>query len=228
MQPYFLPYIGYFQLIAAVDKFVIYDDVNFINKGWVNRNSILINNSSHIFTIPLNKASQNKKICDIELIKENKWREKLIKMIYVSYKKAPYFDSTFSLISRIFNFNSMFLNHFIINSIELTVKHIGLKNNLISTSKIYQNDNLKGVDRILDICQKENTNLYINLPGGRSIYNSQKFKDFGIDIKFLEPNKILYSQESSNFVPWLSILDVLMFNGQEKTKLLLNEFTISP
>ena len=101
MQPYFFPYIGYFQLINAVDKFIIYDDVNYIKKGWINRNNILVNNSPNLIQVPLIAASQNRLIKDILVVDENNWKDKLLKTIYFNYKKAPFFDQIFSLLEEV-------------------------------------------------------------------------------------------------------------------------------
>ncbi|MDR6194877.1 WbqC family protein [Siphonobacter sp. SORGH_AS_0500] len=95
MQPYLFPYIGYFQLLNAVDKFVIYDDVAFINRGWINRNSILNNGKAQLFTVPLKEASQNKLIHEISIDTDQKWRDKLLKTIQQNYKKAPHFAAVF-------------------------------------------------------------------------------------------------------------------------------------
>jgi len=103
MQPYFFPYIGYFQLVAAVNKFVIYDDVNFIKRGWINRNNVLINKKSNLFTVPLIKASQNTLINDtkINLKFYNIWKVKFLRSLEQSYKKAPYFTEVYNLIKNV-------------------------------------------------------------------------------------------------------------------------------
>ncbi len=103
MQPYIFPYIGYYQLIGAVDKFVFFDDVNFINKGWINRNNILVNNKAYLFTIPLKDSSQNRKIRDISVADDGSWKNKILKTLEQSYRKAPYFDQTLALINDVFD-----------------------------------------------------------------------------------------------------------------------------
>lgn len=118
MQPYFLPYIGYFQLINAVDTFVLLDDVNYINKGWINRNQLLLNGKAHLFTLPLQKASQNKLINQLELSNETKWKDKLLKTIETAYKKAPQFHLVFPLISQILQYPESNLSLFIHHSIQ--------------------------------------------------------------------------------------------------------------
>ena len=104
MQPYFFPYIGYFQLINLVDVFVVYDDVNYIKKGWINRNNILINKKSFLFSLPLQNMSQNKLINEIFLVEDTNWRISLLNTIQITYKNAPYFDEVYSLIEEIISY----------------------------------------------------------------------------------------------------------------------------
>ncbi|HEY0111260.1 MAG TPA: WbqC family protein, partial [Fibrella sp.] len=106
MQPYVLPYIGYIQLMNTVDTFVFYDDVAFINRGWVNRNRLLVNGKEYLFTIPLKEASQNKTIREIELANDPKWRGKLLKTIEQSYRKAPQYTVVMPMTERIINFQA--------------------------------------------------------------------------------------------------------------------------
>lgn len=100
MQPYLFPYIGYFQLLNAVDMFVVFDDVNFIKKGWINRNNILVNRQKYLFTVPLKDASQNKLIKEVQ-IADDGWQEKFLKTVAQSYKKAEFFDEAFALIEKL-------------------------------------------------------------------------------------------------------------------------------
>src|SRR5687768_6232595 len=101
MQPYFLPYLGYYQLVNAVDTFVFFDDVNFIKKGWIHRNQVLVNGEAHKFTIPLKDASQNKKIYEVHLSDYAAWRDSFLKIIDFNYKKAPYYENTRELLAKI-------------------------------------------------------------------------------------------------------------------------------
>src|SRR5712692_557565 len=155
MQPYFLPYIGYFQLLAAVDKFVVLDDVNYINRGWVNRNRLLLNGVAHTFTVPLCGASQNKLICDIELVSELDWRDKLTRTIRQAYGQAPCYARVSALIGCLVNYPSVRLDEFLLNSIREIVNCLSLEVEIVNTSRVYQNKHMKGKERILDICRQE-------------------------------------------------------------------------
>jgi len=226
MQPYLFPYIGYFQLMAAVDKFVVYDDVNFINRGWVNRNRILLNGAAHTFTVPLLGASQNRLICDIELVKEAAWRVKLLRTIQRAYGKSPYYPEVYGLVERVVNYPTDRLDEFLLNSLREVVAHLLLGTEIVDTSRIYQNANLKGADRILDICLKEEATVYINTIGGVDLYEKQKFLDHGVQLFFSRSRPISYPQGKGEHVPWLSIIDVLMYNDLVAVRKLLSEMDL--
>ncbi len=226
MQPYFLPYIGYFQLLAAVDKFVVLDDVNFINRGWVNRNRLLLNGVAHTFTVPLCGASQNKLICDIELVSELNWRDKLTRTIRQAYGQAPCYARVSALIGCLVNYPSVRLDEFLLNSIRQIVNCLSLDVEIVSTSRIYKNAHLKGQERILDICRQERADVYINPIGGESLYDRASFLEQGIKIHFLRSRPVSYPQGKDEHIPWLSILDVLMFNEPSAVRQLLAEMDL--
>lgn len=227
MQPYLFPYIGYFQLINAVDKFVVYDDVYFINKGWINRNRILVNGKAYTFTVPLKNASQNELIKDLKLAIDDRWKTKFIRTLELSYKKAPYFNKTFGIVENVINTKSTFLTDWYLKSLALIKSYLNIKTTFVKASTQYNNQNLKGQDRIIDICIKENADNYINPIGGQDLYDDQSFIDNRIKLYFLKSDLIIYKQYNNGFVPWLSIIDVLMFNGVKKINNLLGDYSLS-
>jgi hypothetical protein len=214
MQPYFFPYIGYFQLINAVDKFVLLDDVNFINRGWINRNRILVNNKEYLFSVPIKKVSQNKLIIECELSDEL-WQKKFLKTVEMNYKKASFFEQTYQLITDIVNFEERNLSRFIYNHINKIFDYLNIKINIAPTSSIYQTYGLKAQEKIIEICKKEKATQYINPIGGMDLYENKRFLEENIQLGFLKTNEINYSQFNSNFIPWLSIIDVMMFNSKQ-------------
>jgi hypothetical protein len=226
MQPYLFPYIGYFQLINAADKFVILDDVNFINRGWINRNRILVQDKAHLFTVPLREVSQNKLIKDLQISEQNNWKAKFTKTIEMNYRKAPFFDDIYNVLKDIIDSNKTLLNSFILYSILKINDYLGIKTPIVDTSSIYENQSLKGEERIIDICLKEKAKIYINPIGGKDIYSKDKFLSKGISLHFLKPEFVTYKQFDNEFVPWLSIVDVLMFNSRAKVKNMLNDYTL--
>ena len=225
MQPYFFPYFGYWQLIHAVDKFVIFDDVNYINKGWINRNRILVNQQPCYFIMPLKQASQNKLICDIDLDSSN-WRDKLLKTIENTYRKSPFFAEVFPAIEKIILFETENLADFLINQLLELSAFMGIKTEFVLTSRKYENQFLSGQERVIDICKQEKTDIYLNAIGGQTLYDAKTFSDAGIGLQFIEMKPLSYPQKSTEFVPYLSIIDVLMNVGIEGVKEHLNAFEL--
>ncbi|PKQ46719.1 WbqC family protein [Confluentibacter flavum] len=228
MQPYVFPYLGYFQLIQAVDTFVFYDDVNFIKKGFINRNSILVNGKAHQFTIPCSAVSQNKLIKNVPLHFDEKLRAKFIKTLHQAYKEAPFFETIFPLMEPFFNkrtYNS--ISDMAIDSVLLMSNYLGLDKNWVISSQTHkESQHLKKENRILAIAKKENASTYINPIGGMSLYSKAFFENQGIHLYFLQSEPIAYKQFKNEFVPWLSILDVVMFNSKEDIQTMLTTYKL--
>lgn len=212
MQPYFFPYIGYWQLISAVDTFVIYDDVNYVKKGYINRNQILVNNASHLITLELIGASQNKRINEI-VVGGN--LTKLLKTINLAYKRAPYFHETFPVLEDILMQKEDNLACFIGYSLLKVSEYLGIHTQFTYSSLIKKNNSLKAQDKIIEICKNLQATDYVNTIGGRSLYGRDVFKRNDLGLHFLKPAKIKYMQFKEEFVPNLSIIDILMFNNKE-------------
>lgn len=210
MQPYFFPYIGYWQLINAVDSFVIYDDVNFIKGGWVNRNRILVNKQEHMLTLELKKSSPNKLINQLEISSS---RARLVKTISMSYKQAPHFSTSMPLIEEIMSSQASNLALFLEQAIRKLCYYMGIQTTILVSSHIEKNNELRAQEKILNICKKLKADLYINAIGGQELYDSSAFKVQGIDLAFIQPLPLEYKQFSNAFLPWLSIIDVIMFNS---------------
>jgi len=227
MQPYFLPYIGYFQLIHSVDEFIIYDNIEYTKKGWINRNRILFNGSPRVFTIPLKKDSD---FLDVNRRKiSNSWdkeRIKILNSIRISYKKSPYFESIFPIIEECLNFREDDLFEFVLNSVVRICNFLDIKTKIIRSSSLLVDHSLKSQDKVLAICINRGSTVYINAIGGMDLYSVGDFEDNGIELKFIKSSPIQYEQFKNEFVPWLSIIDVMMFNSKEKVKEYLNQYTL--
>ncbi len=226
MQPYFLPYIGYMQLMNAVDTFVLYDDVAFINRGWINRNKLLINGQEYLFSVPLKDASQNKRIHEVHLADDPKWRGKLLKTIEQGYRKAPFYPTVMPLAEKIVNFTTDSIADLIYFSLTQLNQYLSLTTRLVASSSVYQNESLRAQERILNICQQENATRYINPIGGMELYDKPTFVQAGIDLNFIKSKRVEYPQFRNDFIPWLSILDMLMFNDVATVKTMLNEYEL--
>ncbi|WP_080239459.1 WbqC family protein [Spirosoma rigui] len=231
MQPYFLPYIGYMQLMSAVDTFVLYDDVAFINRGWINRNKVLINGQEYLFTVPLKDASQNKRINEVKLADDPKWRSKLLKTIEQGYRKAPYYGVVMPLTEKVVNFATDSIAGLVHNSLVELNQYLGLTTRLVASSSIYENVHLKAQERILDICRQEGATRYINPIGGVELYDKPTFEQAGIELNFIKAKRVTYPQLSrgtqpTDFVPWLSVLDALMFCDVPTVRAMLGEYEL--
>ena len=226
MQPYIFPYIGYFQLIKAVDKFVLYDDVNFINRGWINRNRILVNGSDSMFTIPLKDASQNKLINEIDVNWDNNWKGKFLKTIEQAYKKALFYENILPIIEKTVEIQEAQFSKIIENNLRLICEYLEIKTEIISSSTIYQNTDKKAQERILDICLQEKANHYINPIGGLELYDKDVFANENMQMNFIKSKSVEYKQFKNDFVPWLSMIDVLMFNSKEEINKFLDNYEL--
>ena len=227
MQPYIFPYLGYFQLLFSVDTFVFYDDVNYIKGGWVNRNRILVNNTDKFLTIPCDKASPNKLISEINLIEEHPLFRKQLQTIEQSYKKAPMFEDVFPIIESIFKERPQKLSDFAILSIKSILDYLGIKKNILKSSEHFTNTKgLERTQRLLTICNRLNTSIYINPVGGKALYKKEDFKEKNIELLFLNPNLPKYEQFNKPFIPGLSIIDVVMFNDITTIKYFLDSYSL--
>lgn len=218
MQPYFMPYIGYFQLINTVDKFIFYDEVTFIKKGWINRNRMLLNNQPKTFTIPLTNASSNNLIKDV-LISDDKykeWRRSFLRSLMFSYKKAKNYKKVQPLIENILSGSPKHISDLAIKSVMEVSKYLELQTEF----ETYTQDS--GIlydsaqDRVLSICSREQASIYINPIGGTELYSVSDFENKNIELYFLQSRKSVYKQFSNEFVPFLSIIDILMFNDKKE------------
>ena len=225
MQPYFFPYIGYWQLISLSKTFVLYNDVNYIKKGWINRNYSLVNGKKCFFNIPVIDASQNRLICNHQIVQEVSWKKRLLKKIELSYSKAPYFSRTMPLVEEVVSNNESNLSEYIFYSIETISKFLSLDCKFVR-SESFRNQNLSGYERILDICKKTGAYRYTNPIAGRHLYSEDKFISEGVGIQFLESKECVYRQFSGAFVPNLSILDVMMFNSEDQLRFLLKQYEV--
>ncbi len=225
MQPYFLPYIGYFQLINAVDKFVIYDNIKYTKKGWISRNRFLQNDKAVIFSIPLKKDSDY--LCVNERkISDSFNKTKILNQLTSSYQKALYYDTVYPMIKEIITHQEVNLFKYILHSIQIICKFLEIKTDIIISSTIDIDHSLASQNKILAICNNIKSKTYINTSGGRNLYKKDDFTQNNICLKFIESRPIEYKQFSNIFVPWLSIIDIMMFNTKSKIKNMLNQYEI--
>ena len=228
MQPYFFPYIGYFQLINAADKFVVYDNIQFTKKGWINRNRILVNGAAEYISLPLSKGSDYLNVDQRKLAGTFKTeRIKLLRRINESYRKAPQFDSIYPLIESVINAEEENLFGFIYQSLQAVCQFLDIKTEFIISSTLPIDHQLRSQDKVIAICDALGANQYINTIGGKELYSKEIFQQYNIELNFIQSGTVEYPQFTNKFVPCLSIIDVMMFNSKEKVKeYLQNNYTI--
>lgn len=223
MQPYFMPYIGYFQTMAAVDTYVVYDDVQYIKGGWVSHNYLLIGGKKQMFTIQLKGASPNKLFNEVEIGDNFK---KLTHMLQLNYCKAPYYFEVMPVLQDIFSYEDKNLARFLWNSYRKLFEFLGIDTNIILSSSLEKDCSLKGKDKVISICKLLGADTYLNAIGGQELYDKEEFADNGVDLHFVKTNELVYPQFVDAFEPGLSFIDVLMFNGREGTNKLLKEYML--
>lgn len=226
MQPYLLPYIGYFQLIACADQFIVYDDIQYTKKGWINRNRFLRGGEPVTFTVPLQKDS------DFLDIRERKVAEsyaprKLLGQIEAAYRKAPYLSDAMPVIEDVLSHETETLFSFLRYGLERTCAYLGVRTPIITSSTVKPVNGTKGQDRVIDLCKAAGAAEYINPIGGLGLYSGQEFAAHSLGLKFLRAREIVYEQFGQPFQSSLSILDVMMFNSVDRIGVLLaDEFDL--
>ncbi len=225
MQPYLFPYWGYFQLIHAADKFIFYDDVNYIKGGWINRNNILVNGRKHMYTVEVTGASSFKKINEIQLGRN---MGKVLKTIEQAYNKAPYFQQAFPIVKRVFSNKNpeQSIAQLAIHSVTEVCTYLEIDTILETSSERYPyTRDSKGTKRLFKICKENLSHLYINTLAGSPIYSKKEFSEQNIELRFLDSLQFEYLQFVRDFTPHLSIIDVLMFNSRDKLQETLPDYS---
>jgi hypothetical protein len=209
MQPYLFPYIGYYQLAFNSNLFVFFDDVNFFKKGYINRNNIITNTGKQLFTLPVKKASQNRKI------NEHYYSDDTIKIlssIKQSYSKSPYFNDVYPIIENVLNSEDRNVSILNATSILCVFQYLNIEFKNVFSSFLNYDRNVDGEGKIIDICNVLNASEYINAIGGKDLYHKDSFIKQGINLGFISACDITYKQfnNSSDFESNLSIIDILM------------------
>lgn len=226
MQPYFVPYIGYWQLMNLVDQYVIYDDVNYIKGGWINRNRILVNGGPKYFNIPMLGSSPNVLINEVKVDHNESVIRKNLRSIEGAYRKAPYYEIVYQLLEDILWCGEENIAKYIEHSFRVIGKYLDIQTELIISSELDKDNTLKGQDKVLAICRQLNATEYYNAIGGQKLYSFEAFMQYGIQLNFVKTEDIVYDQFGNEFQPNLSIIDVMMFNSKDKVKEYLTAYTL--
>lgn len=223
-QPYFLPYLGYFQLINLADLFLIGDDLQFIKGGWINRNRIINDGHSAYFTLSLCHPTPNKLISNLFV---NSDSNKLKRVIITNYHKAPFFSKVYPLVEAMLNYPDRRLNYFLLNSLQIVCDYLGISTPLILNSERKDETSLKGEERVIHLCKSMGADTYINAFGGQELYSKERFAQEGIELRFIKPQLTPYKQlRTQEFVSALSILDVMMNVPEDEIRDMLDCYTL--
>lgn len=222
MQPYLFPYIGYYQLVYSADVFIFYDDVSFIKQSYINRNNILANGKASRFTLPVLGASSNVLIENLEYLNS----KKILRTIAQAYAKAPYFDDIFSMIESVLSQENRSITNINSLSIQVVFEYLGINKKTLIASQI-DYDRTKGrADRLIELSKTHGCDHYINSPGGKALYEKYYFEDQGIKLDFIETEIQPYIQNTDEFVPYLSMIDILMNCSKEEVIEMLKSYRL--
>jgi len=226
MQPYLFPYIGYFQLLHAVDTFVCFDDVHFIKKGWINRNTVLLNGQPKLFTFSLSKISQNKLINEHVFFDFDHAKKDFMKLIEQSYEKSPQYGDVIKLLEGILDPSIIKISDLIAHSLKEICAYLDIKTNIINSSEFKINNTFRAQERIIEIVKTCGGDHYVNAIGGKSLYDDEAFSKENIQLSFIEKKNFKYPQFCDKFTPNLSIIDSLMFNTKDEMDYLLKQYEL--
>jgi hypothetical protein len=211
MQPYFLPYLGYFQLLDTVDLFIVYDNIKYTKKGWINRNRMLHSGEAAVFSLSLKGASDSLDVCDRELAASFD-RQRLLNQMAGAYRQAPYFAEVFPLLEKIVRHQDTNLFRYLHHSLVCMCEHLGIRTEIRVSSSIPMDHSLQKQDKVLALCAAVGATTYVNPIGGVPLYSAEQFRAQNVELRFIQPILQEYTQFDAAFVPALSIVDVLMFN----------------
>jgi hypothetical protein len=227
MQPYLLPYLGYFQLIHLTDEFVLHDDVQYMKGGWINRNRMLVNGRSAWFTLSVRHADHTLPICKRQWHDAERESQALLRRFDAAYRSAPHFADVMPVIRTALAFPSDNVADALAHCLQVVCRHLELATPVRSSRSLALNPALAGQDRVLEICARLGATTYVNPPGGVELYDPAAFRARGLQLNFLRPALTPYPQLGAAFVPGLSILDVLMFNSRDRVREMLANYALT-
>lgn len=252
MQPYFFPYVGYFSLMQATDLWIVFDTAQYIRRGWVNRNRVLCDGADHwkYVRLPVLHAPRETPICEMRIDERQPWRQQLLSNLDAyERRRAPYFPVVSEWLQEILNHvpaartgspvssvdqsfdgpSSDGLSSLLIHLLKQTCYFLGLPLRLqvFSEMQLCLPPIAEPGGWALQAAKALNAGTYINAPGGREIFNPQDFRDAGIQLRFLEPTLQQYSQAAAEFVPWLSIIDLMMWNSPEQIRQMISSYSLA-
>jgi hypothetical protein len=231
MQPYFFPYLGYLQLLAYVDVFVVYDDTQYVKQSWINRNRILEHGAAAYLTLPVDRRSHNELICEKHLHEPRRHERKALERIRHAYHFAPHLDAVSAFLEPLFPGAGETVASFNVRALRALHAFLGLSTRLVVASERAYPRAPTAQERVIQICLEEGGTRYVNPIRARSLglYDQAAFRAAGLELSFLATNAdVRYDQNGGPFVSDLSVIDILMFNTPAETLELLDRFLLRP
>lgn len=231
MQPYFFPYIGQFQIINAVDRFILVDELQHIQAGWIHRNRILKPNGGWqyiILPIGKHKLRLNTLIKDIQVVENGDWKRRILGQVEHYKKMAPFYRDVCNVLQECFHSTERNITKLNGSFFKVVCTYLGIPFKLEISSEMnfdYSTVTDKE-DRGIKMCRQIGAHRLINPPGGINLYSKENFRQNGVQLEFLQPDLSLYDQRNGNFEPGLSIIDVMMFNSPSDIKTMLNAYRL--
>jgi hypothetical protein len=210
----------------AVDVFVFHDDAQYIKAGWVNRNRILLNSEPSWLTLPVNKGATSLPIDQRYYALDDNAVVAIKNRLRGCYAQAPEYDAIYPLLCGLLDYTDSNVASFNANLLIAIARKLGIGCNFASSSAMHVPMGLKGQDKVIDMCRRIGATRYINPIGGLALYNGEAFSDTGIELRFLQANPTGYAQFGSTYQPFLSIIDVLMFNPIERVRTMLDDYRL--
>lgn len=224
MQPYLFPYLGYYQLVFCSDIFVFYDDVTYIKGGYINRNAILSQNKAQRFTIPVPGASSNVLIKDLNFSPDVR---KVLSSIQQSYSKATFFADVYPIVEKVLTQSNRNVADLCRNSVSAVFEYLGINKQFHFSSELSYDRTLSPADKLVQMCKLFQCEEYINSPGGQALYSKEFFSSQNVALNFIFQKNVQYKQGASDYTPYLSIIDVLMWNSIEECRKLLLDYELN-
>lgn len=231
MQPYFFPYLGYFALIKYTDKWIVFDTVQYIERGWINRNRIInpTKPEDMYINIPLENHHRDILIKDVLISNNENYKEKILSQLWTAYKKrANYFNNVYKLVEDVLSLNTRSITELNVYALKKVNDYL----NIPFDYEVFSKMNL-AIDEVhdsgewaLNISKALNASEYVNPPGGIELFDKEKFDQNDIALKFLRINLKPYNQKKVKFIESLSIIDVMMFNSVNSINEMLNDYEL--
>jgi hypothetical protein len=230
MQPYFFPYLGYFQLICAVDRFILFDDVQYIQRGWINRNRILKPVEGHQYIqMPIAKHGSAALIKDVEAVPGHKWKTRILRQVEHYHTSAPFYPAVRALLTDCFAFDGLNVARLNGHCLRLVCSYIGIEPDIELSSRMgLDYMGIAGPDEWgLTVSEQLGACEYVNPVGGVAFFDAAKYAEHGVKLTFLTPSLPPYDQRRDAFEPSMSIVDVLMFNSPDRVRAMLDDYKLS-